>query len=402
MATRWILGLSSGTSRNGVDAALVRVDGIGLDLKLSCGPGRFLRLAYPRELRELLRLPAPTLRQLGMMHRVLGETFSSAVFKLLDQTQFARDQVLAIALSGQTVWHDPDSRFPNTLSFGMPAALAEGTGISVLSDFRSRDVVLGGQGAPLTPILDAMLFQHPDEHRVLLHLGGVATAVSLHPERDLWDTVAFQVGPCALLLDRFIHRVTGGKEAFDAGGKHAVQGRCIEPLLARWLNHPFFQKRLPRTVAPDDFGAEFVDEALAELKREQWALHDLLCTATHFVARSILCELGKHFPKPDRILLSGGCVRNGLLWRLLEQEMTPTPVERLDQFGIPAEARKAVAFAGLAALTLDNVPVNLPSATGAAGSRLLGSFTPGVKENWARCLAWMSAQSPAARWRSAA
>jgi anhydro-N-acetylmuramic acid kinase len=162
----------------------------------------------------------------------------------------------------------------------------------------------------------------------------------------------------------------------------------------RWLMHPWLQKKPPKSVARQEFGDEFLNHAVQYARQMHRNLHDLLCSAAHFVARAIVQALRRFIsPAPERVLLSGGGVRNGLLWSLLAQHLAPVPLEKTDVYGIPAEARKAVAFAGLAALTMDGVPANLPGATGASGPRLLGSFTPGSSTNWAHCLAWMAAQA---------
>jgi anhydro-N-acetylmuramic acid kinase len=274
----------------------------------------------------------------------------------------------------------------------MAAVAAERTGLTTVSDLRARDVVVGGQGFPLTPVVDFLLFQHAQEHRVLLHLGALATLVSLPGGGQLRGVCGFQAAPCNVLLDNLMRQVTGGRECFDAGGKHAVQGRCIEPLLERWLTHPVLQRRPPRGLSRQAFGEEFAAQAVQAARHNNWNLHDLLCTATHFVARAITMSLRFLTQLPSRILLSGGGVRNGFLWHLLEQQLA-VPLEKTDVYGIPVQTRKAVAAAGLAALTMDSIPANLPAATGASGARMLGSITPGSAANWARCLSWMSSQA---------
>ncbi len=164
------------------------------------------------------------------------------------------------------------------------------------------------------------------------------------------------------------------------------------------MAHPYFQKRLPKSLPQQAFGDDFAAQAVQQVRQLQRPLHDLLCTATHFVAHAISGAVRRSLPaggRPRRVLVSGGATRNGLLWHLLEQQLGVT-LERTDGYGVPADARKAVSFGLLAALTLDAVPANVPSATGAAGSRLLGSLTPGSPTNWARCLGWMAAQVPPA------
>src|SRR5262249_53791359 len=160
---------------------------------------------------------------------------------------------------------------------------------------------------------------------------------------------------------------------------HAVQGRCIDTLLQRWLAHPYLQKRPPKSLPRHAFGDEFASHAVQQARQMQWQLHDLLCTATHFVAHRITGALRRRLPPgrpPRRVILSGGGTRNGLLWHLLEQQLGGVPLERSDRHGIPGDARKAMTFGILAALMLDGVAANVPSATGASGSRLLGSLTP--------------------------
>src|SRR5262249_12940203 len=155
-------------------------------------------------------------------------------------------------------------------------------------------------------------------------------------------------GPCNILLNSLMRRLTGGREAFDAGGKHAVQGRCLEPLLDRWLAYPYLSRRPPKSMPRQGFGDEFAQQTVQLAKQNIWALHDVLCTATPFVARSVAGSLRRFLPVnpfPTRVLLSGGGVRNGLLWHLLEQQLDGQKLEKLDAHGIPGDARKPLAFA---------------------------------------------------------
>ncbi len=399
MPLRWVIGLASGSSGDGISAALVELENAGLELRSRLVHA--LHQPYPSELRDLLRrTSSPTaceIRQVSLVHRLLGETFAAAARAVADAASFRFQQVQCIGCAGHTLWHDLNGRFPSALVAGMPAVVAERTGVTVVSDFRARDLAAGGQGVPLAALTDYLLFRHAEESRVLLHLGGVARVVFLPANGRLHEVVGFEAGPCNLLLDGLMRHLTHGRESYDAGGKHAVQGKCIEALLEQWLAHPALQKRPPRGLPRDAFGEDFAAHAVAQALELHCGLHDLLCTATHFVARGITDSLERFLPLHqhiDRVLLSGGGVRNGLLWRLLERSFGLAPLERTDDQGVPAHARKALSFGLLAALALDGVAANLPSATGAAGSRLLGSLTPGATANWSRCLAWMAAQMP--------
>jgi anhydro-N-acetylmuramic acid kinase len=398
MSKRQFIGLASGSSLLGVDAALVRAEGVGTGMSLRLE--HFHHAPFGNELRELLMRvttnPTAELRHLGALHRVLAENYSLAVKQLLEQSRTPVQQVLCVGCPGQALWHDPDGRYPATLSLGMASVLAERTGLTTVSDFAGRDLAVGGQGAPLSAAVDALLFHQPKENRVVLHLGSVASVVALPTQLGTngRNIVGFEAAPCTMLLDGLMRMLTSGREPFDAGGKHAVQGRCLEPLLERWLQNHYFAKRPPKCVPRLEFGVDFLDRAIEQAKRVEGNLHDVLCTMTHFAARSIVHALKTWLPfQATRILLSGRGVRNGFLWHLLEQQLSPLPLEKIDVHGIPAEARQAVAHAGLAALSLDGVPINLPAVTGASGQRLLGQFTPGQRDNWARCLAWMARQS---------
>jgi anhydro-N-acetylmuramic acid kinase len=407
MSTRWFIGLASGSSADGVDATLLETEGSGLDLRVR--PLHTLHQPYGRELRELIqRVSGPVaceVRHVSLLHRLLGETFAAAARQVADRISFSLPRVMAIGCPGHTVWLDADGRFPSTLCLGMGAVVAERTGISTLSDFRARDLAVGGQGVPLAALADYLLFRHDTETRILVHLGGLARVVYLPAGCRLHQVLGFEAGPCNVLLDGLMRQITGGRESYDPGGRHAVQGRCIEPLLREWLLHPALQRRPPRGVPRHAFGTEFAASAVQQARQRGWSLHDLLCTSTHFVAHGITTALRRFLPPANggvaappgqpvqRVLLSGGGVRNGLLWHLLEQQLGGVPLDRTDRFGIPADARKALAFGTLAALTVDGVAANVPSATGASASRLLGSLTPGTASNWARLLSWMAAQT---------
>jgi anhydro-N-acetylmuramic acid kinase len=303
--------------------------------------------------------------------------------------------VQCVGCPGHTLWHDADGRFPHALTVGMPAVLAERLGVTVCSDFRGRDLAAGGQGAPLAALADYLLFRHPQEGRLLLHLGGVARLVHVPAGARLTEVRGFEAGPCSVLLDALMRLLTSGRESYDTGGRHAVQGRCLEPLLREWLRHPYLLRRPPKSLPRSAFTEEFAAQAVAQARAHNGTLHDLLCTATHFVARSVSESLARFLPpgRVDRVLVSGGAVRNGMLWQLLQQQLAPAVVERTDAAGLPAAYRKAMAFALLAVLLVDGVAANLPAVTGAAGSRLLGTLTPGAPGHWARCLAWMAAQT---------
>ncbi len=397
MQTRRIIGLASGCSADEVDAALLEVEGTGLDVRVELV--QLLHQPYGADLRDLIHRVSSAatceIRHVSLLHRLLGETFAAAARGVADRASTSLQNVQCIGCGGHKIWHDAEGRFPSTLGLGMAAVVAERTGVTTVSSFRDRDVAAGGQGVPLAALTDYLLFRHPRENRVLVHLGGAARVVFLPAGGRMHDVFGYEAGPCNHLLDALMRHLTNGRESFDAGGRHAVQGKCSEPLVQGWLAHPFFQRRPPKSLPPNLFGEEFAAQAVQQTRQAHGSLHDLLCTSTHFVARGITAGVERFRPshqRTGRVFLSGGGVRNGFLWRLLEQQFGVVAVERVDALGVPARGRKAVSFAMLAGLTLDGVPGNLPSATGAAGSRLLGSLTPGSGANWARALGWMASQ----------
>jgi anhydro-N-acetylmuramic acid kinase len=398
MTTRWIIGLASGSGAEGADAALLEIEGVGLELRAQVAGTA--RQAFSREMREqLVRVgsAAPCdVRQLALLHRLLGETLAAAARQVADQASLSLQRVQCIGCPGHALCHDPDGRFPAALNLGMAAVVAERTGVTTVSDFESRDLAMGGQATPLLALSDYLLFHSDDENRLLLHLGGSARVVYVPAQGGPRDVLGFEAGPCNSLLDALMRHLTAGREAYDAGGKHAVQGRCLEPLLQRWLAIPYLQRRPPKSLPRHAFGDDFARQTVQLARQNSWSLHDLLCTATHFVARSIVQSVRRFIPQngqPTRVVLSGGGVRNGLLWHLLEQQLDELTLEKADAYGIPTAARKPLGYGLLAALTVDGVPANAPSATGASGARLLGSLTPGSSLNWARCLAWMASQA---------
>ena len=287
MTTRCIIGLSSGSSADGVDAALVEIEGAGLGLRVR--PVLTLHQPYHADLRDFIRRTSNPGKvdgkQTALLHRLLGETFAAAARQAADRASMSLQKVQCLGCPGHTVWDEPEGRFPSTFALGMAAVLAERTGVTTVSDFRSRDVAVGGQGMPLAALVDHLLFRHAEENRVLLHLGGAAGVVYLPGGGRPTEALGFEAGPCNLLLDGLMQHLTGGREEFDTGGKHGVQGRCLEPLLPALagtsLSATTSSEESPRQL----FGDEFLAQAVQATQQLQGSLHDVVCTATHFVAR---------------------------------------------------------------------------------------------------------------------
>jgi anhydro-N-acetylmuramic acid kinase len=395
---RWFIGLASGSGGEGADAVLVETTGIGL--QLTSRVLQVLRRQHPRDVQEaflktMLSGAPGSFGELASLHRQLGESAAAAVVQLTTPLRAEMARVLSIGHIGPLAWHDPAGRNAASIEIGQSSAIVERTGLTVFSEFRERDVAAGGQGMPITAIADWVQFRNPEQPRILIHLGGTTSLVCLPAHAKPQDVIAFEIGPGTRLLDSVIRQASHGRERYDAGGKYSVQGHCLDALLASWLEHSFFQQKPPKSLGRSEFGAEWIARAARSVAAAGGTLEDYLCTLSHFLIRSVVIACKRWLPNmdgPPHYWLSGGGSRNGLFWRLLEQEIPGVQLHRLDEIGVASQARQAASAAVLAAMAMDGIPASSPGATGAVG-RLLGRVTPGEPKNWARCLRWMSEQS---------
>lgn len=380
-----IVGLMSGTSLDGIDAALVRIEGTTTS-DFAWELVAFRTDAYDDarrgSLRDALERGGP--ESLCRLHAALGEWQAEAVRGVCADAGIATDELAAIGAHGQTVWHAPsDGRVRGgTLQLGDPATLAERTGAPVVSDFRSRDVAAGGQGAPLVAWPDRLLFSAPDRRRALQNLGGMANVTWL-PRTGSGDSVlAFDTGPGVALLDEAVRRATDGALAFDVDGRMARRGSVDEASLTRLLDDDFFRAEPPKSTGRERFGGAFLDTVADGLEAgsDEDAWCDLIATLVALTARSI-GDAYRSWVLPrgvDEVFLLGGGARNPALTDAIAAELAPATVLGSERLGIDPEAREALAFAVLAWAHLHGLPGNVPEATGARGPRVLGTLTPGL------------------------
>ncbi|MGH7530539.1 MAG: anhydro-N-acetylmuramic acid kinase, partial [Gemmatimonadales bacterium] len=372
MSDALAVGLMSGTSLDGVTAALVR---------LSADPPAAELVAYRQEPYATAERGAiidaiarGTAKDLAILHVALGERFAGAVLALLAAARVAPRDVAFIASHGQTVWHEPGRA---TLQLGDAAVLAERVGIRVVSDFRARDVAAGGQGAPLVPLADVMLFGHPERGRLLLNLGGMAN-VTWVPRRGVTEgAFAFDTGPGVAVIDAVTRRVDPDA-AYDRDGERARRGRPLAKLLEQLLADPFFAMAPPKSTGRERFGIEYADRLLATVRDAGGSDNDAVATATALTAESVaraLARWGGDDPAAE-LVVSGGGARNPALLERLIAGVQPRPVVPFEQLFFDGEAKEAVAFAFLGHRTVLGRAGNLPAATGARGSRILGHVTP--------------------------
>jgi anhydro-N-acetylmuramic acid kinase len=376
-----VVGLMSGTSMDGIDAALVEVDaaGTGTDCRLIA----FRTVPYARSRREEIHgvLAGGDLASLTRLHASLGEWFAEATLDLCRVAGIDPGDVDLIGSHGQTVWHEPprDGVRGATLQLGCPATIAERTGVPVVSDFRNRDMAAGGEGAPLVPWVDRLLYS-TDRPRVLQNIGGMANLTLLPPAGFDAPIVAFDTGPGNALIDAAVELATDGARSYDEGGAWARRGVVDEALLDELLDHPYFHRPPPKSTGRETFGRSYVRALVDRAPRgneQEWA--DLIATLTVFTTRSIAEAIVRWAPPgPDgEVVVTGGGGRNPMLMELLAAHLAPVPVRSDAAAGLRPEAREAVAFAVLAWAHVRGIPANLPEATGAAGPRVLGSMTPG-------------------------
>lgn len=364
------LGLISGTSADGIDAALLACEAEPRVLWARTHP-------YPEPLREALlpliaRRRAPSsLEELGELDARVGRCFAEAALALLAQAGVPPAAVRAIGSHGQTISHRPEGELAHTWQIGDPTRIAEQTGILTVADFRRRDIAAGGQGAPLVPAFHAACFRSATEDRVVLNLGGIANLTVL-PSNLEAPVLGFDCGPGNALMDEWVRLHRG--EPFDRRGDWAASG-CPDPvLLSSLLAEPFFARPPPKSTGREQFNLHWLARrcpALADLEPA-----DVQATLLELTARSVASAIAAHAPFCQRVLVCGGGVHNARLIERLRTLLAPRPVESTAQHGIDPDFVEAAAFAWLAAATLAGRPGNLPEVTGARGPRILGAIYP--------------------------
>jgi anhydro-N-acetylmuramic acid kinase len=379
------VGLISGTSMDGIDAAAVEIaEGPPLRVALR----EHLTYPYPQPVREALlalcRGDGGGALAACRLHMVLGELFAEAALAVIAGAGWQPGEVALIGSHGQTTVSDmTDSmlegrRCYSTQQLGHPAVIAERTGITVVADFRTRDIAAGGRGAPLASLLDLALYGEAGRPRALLNLGGIANVTLLPSSLDAALVVGFDTGPANMPLDAVMRLTSGGRERYDPNGLNAARGTVDGELLHQLLAHPFLQAPPPKATGSEEFGEGFAAALLAA--HPGLARADLLATLARFAAEAVAEAIRRWFPGgevPAEVLASGGGTHNQALMDHLTRTLSPIPLRTLDALGGQVDAKEAVLFALLGYNTLRGRQGNLPSVTGAAHAVPLGSITPG-------------------------
>jgi anhydro-N-acetylmuramic acid kinase len=367
MPAELYIGLMSGTSMDGIDAALVRFEHDQIELLHSH------RHPWPASLvgdiRQTARNGHSGLDQFGQLDAAAGETFAAAVEALLQHSGVTAEAVTAIGSHGQTLCHGPASQHPYSLQIGDPNRIAERTGITTVADFRRRDIAAGGQGAPLVPAFHQAYLQRPGENLVVLNIGGIAN-VTLLPSDPVRPVSGYDTGPGNCLMDRWteLHR----QQPYDAGGNWAVEGQLQPDLLWKLLDDPYFRQAAPKSTGIEYFSLAWLQQRLPK----DIAPADVQATLAGLTARSIADAIRLSQPDTDRLLICGGGIHNQRLMLLLDIELPGAIIESTANHGLDPDWVEAMAFAWLARQTLQGAPGNLPTVTGARGARILGGIYP--------------------------
>jgi anhydro-N-acetylmuramic acid kinase len=365
-----VIGLISGTSVDGIDAALVELSGSTQDLSVQLLAGE--TYPYPPDLRSQLLAVcggAPlSMADFAELDDAIAQAFAAAAIDL----QVNQPPADLIGSHGQTVFHRPPAAgLGYSLQLGRGALIAALTGIPTVSNFRAADIAAGGQGAPMVPPVDACLLRHPSRDRCIQNLGGIGNVTYLPAASTKvlgWDT-----GPANALLDLAVQRLSDGKLRFDRNGDWAAQGTVCQPLVMQWLQQEFFQAPPPKSTGRELFSPDYLDQCWAEAAPLSAA--DLLATLTELTAASIAHSYQTFLPRlPDEVLLCGGGSRNLYLKQRIQVNLDSTQVLTTDEAGLNSDYKEAIAFAVLAYWRMLGIPGNLPEVTGSSQSAILGEI----------------------------
>ena len=367
-----VLGIMSGTSIDGVDYALCSIDHTRVQLK------RYWQTKFSGLLRERLSCAArglQTSHETAQLHHDLGRWYASEARRGL-----VRCTVDLVGMHGQTIFHNP-GRSSATFQLGEPAYLVEALRVPVVSNFRAADLAAGGQGAPLATLFHCVVFGKMGEHVCVNNLGGISNVTSID-----WRTgskavtMAFDTGPANLMIDLAVQHFTDGLRRFDRNGVWASQGKASELLLDRWLDHPFFRKKPPKSTGRELFGEPSFSAFLTQARKARLSEFDIVATLTELTARSLALNYARHLASaPGRVILTGGGASNPVLAECIRNRLSKinanVRVQTCDQLGWPVQSVEPAAFALLAYYRLCGIPANLPSTTGAARRALLGQIS---------------------------
>ncbi len=384
---RRVLGIMSGTSLDGIDVALIDVlSEIGSN-RLNYQLIAFKTFSFPASIRKRLLAVSEegggTTAEISELNFALGYLYSNCARKLIKEAGLTPEDIDLLGCHGQTIQHLPQQKIPSTLQIGEPGIIAQELGIRTISNFRARDMAAGGEGAPIVPYVDFLLFGRAEENVILQNIGGIGNFTYIPAGGSLDCLLASDTGPGNILIDGAVQLITAGVEKMDKDGNKARQGKVQEHLLSKMLEHPFLQRELPRTTGREDFGRTVVDDYWNLFQASDLSSNDFIATLTAFTVESIYLTysrflLNKNRPL-DRVIIAGGGSYNPVIMEGLQKKLDPISCVRYEDLGFNGEAKEAVAIAILAWTSYQGQPNNVPAATGARERVVLGDLTPGQK-----------------------
>jgi anhydro-N-acetylmuramic acid kinase len=383
-----VVGMMSGTSADGIDVALVRISGAPPAIAAKFEGHYHVR--FPAPVREaILRLAngAPTTTaEISQLNFLVGEEFARAAIAACKKWRVPLRQISLIGSHGQTIFHQGVAagflgrRVASTLQIGEPSIIAERTGVVTIGDFRPADMAAGGQGAPLVPFVDYLLYRDARIGRVALNVGGIANLTVIPAGARPGQLFAFDIGPGNMVIDAIVEIATRGRAHYDRDARLAIRGKLIPALLSTLLREPYLRKRPPKTAGREQFGRAYAEKILASGKRHHASTEDMVRTATVFTSLSIADAL-RRFVLPrtrvDELIVAGGGAQNPLLMAQLAAALPEIEIVPASEFGIPAEAKEAFAFAVMAHEAYHGRANTLPSATGARHPAVMGKLVRG-------------------------
>lgn len=367
------IGLMSGTSLDGVDAALVKIKGGKFSIM------KFITYIYPplfkEKLKRNLNKDFAKLDEISSLNFELGNYFVFAIDELLDNTKYTYKDVDFVASHGQTIWHAPRDLTPSTLQIGEAAVIVAKTNITSISNFRVMDVACGGEGAPLVPISEYMLYMQKDKNIIMQNIGGIGNLTYIPKNCDLKDIVAFDTGPGNAMIDFFVNKYFN--LPYDDKGKIAFSGNTIKTVLDDMLNNDtFIRKTPPKSTGRELYSERFMEEISLKYNFDKYKKEDVINTITEFTIQTIVYNYQKFISNYDLVIVSGGGSHNRYIIKRLN-EVLEKQVITGDDFGINSDAKEALAFVVLGYLTLNNKFGNVKQVTGASKDVVLGSITYG-------------------------
>ncbi|MGG1887361.1 anhydro-N-acetylmuramic acid kinase AnmK [Priestia megaterium] len=377
----YAVGLMSGTSLDGIDAALVQIEGSGYESKVKLL--HFITMPFSpqlkKEIEQALSFEHSNVQLICSLNFKLGYAFADAVKKVCQEARFSLEQIDVIGSHGQTVYHQPyasGSTAMSTLQIGEPAVIAYETKTKVVANFRVMDMAAGGQGAPLVPHTERILYSHNNYTRLLQNIGGIGNVTLIPPKHSPIPVVAFDTGPGNMMIDEACQQLFN--VSFDENGRLAAGGKIISELLEDCMNHDYMKLSPPKSTGRELFGTQYTKRLLEKYSKHK--KEDLLATITMFTASSIVHHYETCiFPaySIDEVIIGGGGSYNNTLMNMIKVQLGKRcRVYTQEEIGMSSEAKEAVAFAVLANETLSGYPSNVPSATGALSPVILGNITP--------------------------